>query len=823
MQNTKMMKQMLFHGKKTVPSSLRRDVWRPHFSVHFPRTPAGAQKGLRVYHELRELTLKRQLDPPREYRIATEDDVEKAKTTLGPRMPEKLDSHPTRRGAEHGKFVMVVPGKRLPQFLMARRLMNQKATSVADVAATLSRLSRPHRPTPQERLALNAEQKKDRELRLSGKALKRLADIRVQEAAKAAELERRQEYAVPRPGHAKIDKHSLARLSTEFDGAVDLTHGGLARADLLDRTAEATEAETGAQQALDSALLTMQADKDAEIDAITNRINAQVEERLARMTDAERKQAHEAHQVAKGLKQEEVDARIRQVTESLKQEREELRKQYPKPNKDQQAELHMQKNRGASKLAEMKKAEGQRLSWVGLYAEIAPAVDQALSRIDEEWRPKLAQLQEDVDQEKAKHGAAVNHEVEIRWADIRDGTYAREWPETVIHAELQPKAVIKTAETTVRQHYHLDEDEHAIPEQSSNTPRTRASTVHVFGSDIPDQTDATKPTVGRYWSPELRAGHAADARKQRIQEWIQTETPMLRDRILAIRQQVASLQVHFEAVPIDSTPQVIQYCTQAVGYAREFLDRMVEEGQQNEVDLAFVENQLAYIDQEIVNADNDMDVASQTPDADRARIDWIKLQRELIDIESKNFVASVQANLREEFFVLCDKREALLYQACHGERAFDRRNAQEDLQNFNDKYPLFVEAEERLANADLAAEIMDIEGEIKSLGAERHQPAAEEADTTTGGLGDANSQIRDLRRRQQDLADKINTVIRELRNDKRAWVDFKKRFQRASATAGAGRSAPVSQNQRPVMEEPARPADASKGIWGSVKNMFARK
>jgi len=310
---------MLFHGKKTVPEALRRDVWRPHFSLHFPKTPAGANKGLRVYNELRELSLKRQLDPPKELRTATQRDVERAMIALGPKAQEKLNSVPQARGAQHGKFVMPVPGTKLPQFLLARRLMNQKATSVADVAATLIRMSARNKMTPQQTLAMNKEQRKERELLLSGKALKRLAEIRLREAAKAAELERREEYATVRPGYPKIEKHTLSRLSLEFDGAVDLVRGSVTGADLLDLKAEATDGENGAQQALDQALLMMQAEKEDKIDAITDQISAQVEERLVKMTPPEREQAEKAHTIAKGLKQEEVDVRIRQCTEKLKQ------------------------------------------------------------------------------------------------------------------------------------------------------------------------------------------------------------------------------------------------------------------------------------------------------------------------------------------------------------------------------------------------------------------------------------------------------------------------------------------------------------------------
>ena len=743
-------------------------------------------------------------------------DVENAKISLGPKIQQKLDSYSTARGARHGKFVMPIAGMRLPQFILAKRLMNQKATAVADVAATLRRLGEGKRLTPQQTLASTKQQKKERELLLSGKALKRLAEIRTKEAAKAAEIDNRQEFATPRPGYARIEKHTLSRISMEYDGTVDLSRGGLTEADLFDLKAEATEAEIGAQQALDQALTMMQTDKDAETDTIAKRISAQVEERIAKMTAAEREQAQREHETARRLKQEEVDARIRKVAEDLKQEREAMQALYPSPNKEQQAQLHRQKNLAASTLAQTKKAAEQGLSWVGLYAEIGPAVDQALAKIDEAWRPKLAQLQQDVDQEKAKQGDAANHDVEIRWADIRDATYAREWSDSVVHVELQPKAVIKTAGTSVRQHFHLDEDEQPIPEQLTSMPRTQASSVHVFGSDIPEPVDG-KPVVGRYWPPEQRAEHVAQTRAQRIAEWAQTEVPMLRDRIIAIRQQAAHLRSYFQDVPLDSNLQVTGYCIDAISYARQDLDRMVQDGRQNEIDLKHVADQLSYINREITYAESEVSIASQTPDADRARLDWIKLQAELLEIESKNFAALEQAVLRDEFFAKCAEREEL-HARLNGSRSnYETELAVGDLAKFHDSFPVLADAEERAGIVEKEEQKVQLSAEIATMEETLKSKTPEEAQQLRAQLGDMVKQ-------RDDLSVKIDEAVKELKNDRVAWLDFKR-------GKTAGYNAAVSQNQRPVMEEGRRPlretADPGepeqKGLWSRVKGLLGRK
>ncbi|KAJ5966186.1 hypothetical protein N7481_012900 [Penicillium waksmanii] len=104
LEKTNLLRQMVYHGKKTVPAELRRDMWVPYYSVHF----GDARLGLRAYQLLREFSLQRQLAPPAE--MITEFD----------------------------KINLKRIGQTMEKRERARVLMNQKATSVADIAAALN-------------------------------------------------------------------------------------------------------------------------------------------------------------------------------------------------------------------------------------------------------------------------------------------------------------------------------------------------------------------------------------------------------------------------------------------------------------------------------------------------------------------------------------------------------------------------------------------------------------------------------------------------------------------------------------------------------------
>ena len=127
------MPQLIFHGKKTVPAALRRDVWRPYFAIHFPETLLGQKAGLQTYQKLREFSMRRQLDPPEDLLVATEADVQRAVKKLA----NPLDA---RAKLLQGKVSLRLPreGHLLPKRLRAEKLMDQKATSIADTAFVLN-------------------------------------------------------------------------------------------------------------------------------------------------------------------------------------------------------------------------------------------------------------------------------------------------------------------------------------------------------------------------------------------------------------------------------------------------------------------------------------------------------------------------------------------------------------------------------------------------------------------------------------------------------------------------------------------------------------
>ncbi|KAL2011388.1 hypothetical protein VTN00DRAFT_4106 [Thermoascus crustaceus] len=121
LEKNNVLSQLIYHGKKTVPASLRKDMWVPYYSVHF----SDSKVGLRAYHLLREFAMQRQLAPPREMITITEEFLER-KRPRDPSEAKKFDE----------KFKPKI-GWLMDKKQRARVLMDQKATSVADVAAVL--------------------------------------------------------------------------------------------------------------------------------------------------------------------------------------------------------------------------------------------------------------------------------------------------------------------------------------------------------------------------------------------------------------------------------------------------------------------------------------------------------------------------------------------------------------------------------------------------------------------------------------------------------------------------------------------------------------
>ena len=98
-------------------------MWVPYFSVHF----AESQIGLNVYNHLRQFALLRQLSPPKEMITVTKEYLN-TKRPADPRDQKEWDDH------NMGRVGQIMKKKE-----RAEVLMNQKATSIADIAFVLQK------------------------------------------------------------------------------------------------------------------------------------------------------------------------------------------------------------------------------------------------------------------------------------------------------------------------------------------------------------------------------------------------------------------------------------------------------------------------------------------------------------------------------------------------------------------------------------------------------------------------------------------------------------------------------------------------------------
>lgn len=97
-------------------------MWVPYFSVHFN----DSKVGLRAYHLLREFSMQRQLAPPREMITITKELLDRKR----PRDPDDAKKFDEKYSEKVGQL--------MPKEWRARAVMDQKATSVADIAAVLA-------------------------------------------------------------------------------------------------------------------------------------------------------------------------------------------------------------------------------------------------------------------------------------------------------------------------------------------------------------------------------------------------------------------------------------------------------------------------------------------------------------------------------------------------------------------------------------------------------------------------------------------------------------------------------------------------------------
>lgn len=783
MDNTKIMKQLLFHGKKTVPAALRRDVWRPYFSVHFSKTPAGAYKGLQVFQELRELSALRQLSPPDSMTIATQADLDGIKRGYN---PIEWEDKTTREIPGSALMEPPIVGRRLPPKWLSRRLMNQEATSVADVAAVLTRQMNPdayHRAqwstdettiddqslTPQQRLKLVTNARELREKQISIRNHERLEEIRKKEEAKAVQLQQRQTYLNPKPGMPKIDRHTADRINIEYDGVgTDLA--------MMKEANRATDLETGAAERMRQAFQQIENEKRVKSKEIEHSMSSRIQEQVMQMTQAERDQIEQKVRAERAKKQAEIDAKVAEIRAAAKAKRAELYKQSATFNRTR-ALRQLSRESQAAVVATMKEFRTQHQKWVGPFAAIPRAVNKALAAIDNNWKPILAQLAKAVKSETKANGDSFNHEVEIRWANLRDGTHAESWPPSVFHSELQPKAVVKAMIRTTTTHSHLDAEGDSIETQTGLVEASTNSTIHVFGSASPRSSDGSRGK-GRYESPGEHLERQEQSRASRADEWRGTEVLLIRDRILSMRAECAELQQRFSHITVneENTPYIAA-CMNLI------YDNLAKVQNPNTVSYTPADAGLAEIDMKYIRDAHSACLGevpnSHDPIAEEQRVAYIKVMADCIMLELLNPESRRQADVRHEYLSLFNTREQ--HEDAITDFGYDARltaNRQQELKNFDLQHPhiLAIYARRESALTNLPAEIEDETLEIERLKMQLPQASGKDVKKLDKQIrvlknirSEKTAQLNTLRMQEQGGKTVIRAAIRE---DAQAWDEF---------------------------------------------------
>lgn len=193
-------------------------MWTPYFSIHFPSTPAGALEGLFAYQKLRELSLQRQLSPPDSLIRVTQEDIDIVKYKLG--SPVQLQELAARNQLT-GKIPRL--NEILPKKLQGRRLMDQKASSVADAAFVLDWIT--SGPSQWEKLKKVEGDRVLRRKEMTTRNLRRMRKVREGEAKRKEEILKRAAMALkdidPEDRfHLPLSRQALEQLSVDHHGVV---------------------------------------------------------------------------------------------------------------------------------------------------------------------------------------------------------------------------------------------------------------------------------------------------------------------------------------------------------------------------------------------------------------------------------------------------------------------------------------------------------------------------------------------------------------------------------------------------------------------------
>jgi hypothetical protein len=239
LQNNHVLPQLVFHGKKTVPAALRRDLWTPYFSIKLP----SSHSGLLAYHQLRELSLQRQLAAPDDLITTTR---QKATTEMRSRMTleEELTWDKEHEGQNHpdGK------ARTLNRKDRAKVLMMQRATSVADVAFVLETIAREgHLLAPSSVQKLSEER---REGKLLGASKRKARMLKVRWKLEQKKEHRYENLRTMAQQGTKwgLEKYAAKRIATEHGGIIVDPFIGRARVLLPGRDDKGHKSEQPSEQ-----------------------------------------------------------------------------------------------------------------------------------------------------------------------------------------------------------------------------------------------------------------------------------------------------------------------------------------------------------------------------------------------------------------------------------------------------------------------------------------------------------------------------------------------------------------------------------------------
>ncbi|KAG9782565.1 hypothetical protein ABEF93_004225 [Exophiala dermatitidis] len=464
LENNKVLRQLVFHGKKTVPASVRRDMWTPYFSIHFPPTPAGALEGLFAFQKLRELSLQRQLSPPDDLIRVTQQDIDTVKSKLG--SPADLQEAAVRDEQLAARIPKL--GELLPKKLQAQRLMDQKATSVADAAFVLDWIS--SGPSPLDRMVEIEMNRVARHKDRTKKARRRIHAIRDEEAKKKDEIIRRASLALqdldPEDrSRLPLPAGALRQLSMEHHGLVD--GGKLVDIDQVAELKDATKEWKGF------------------INIDPNNFDEEEWNRRQYVVRAAEREAikewFEEHDTATT----ESDS----VWNRVSAKRESALKEFEADTKASQEQRHASRREEALKRAEEAATkEHEKRTAAG---SNAPSLEQMIGQYKKDALEQFEQQEKQLAaeaQQKSRPGWADTREIKMFWADLNDGLFASAWPQNVIHGPLAPYGVAKALvrETEDRVIEELDDEADA----GEGTPRTlevvTSKSVHVIGSGLED-------------------------------------------------------------------------------------------------------------------------------------------------------------------------------------------------------------------------------------------------------------------------------------------------------------------------------------------------